>query len=104
MDEKSWSKILAEIKPISVSIAALLGSSKLLKFDGDKLNLGVYYKFHKDKLEELKNKKLLEDIATKIFEKTIRIECLLTEPPAKIQLTESKDDNILNVAEEIFNV
>ena len=99
-----WTKILAEVKLINASIEALLRSSKPIGFDGQRLKLGVYYKFHKDKLEELINKKLLEDIATKIFEKTIRIECLLTEPPAKIQLTESKDDNILNVAEEIFNV
>lgn len=99
-----WTKILAEVKSINASIEALLRSSKPIGFDGQKLRLGVYYKFHKDKLEEMKNKKMLEDIATKIFEKTVRVECLLTEPPVKSQLTENVDDNILNVAEEIFNV
>ena len=90
-----WDRILTEIKLINTSIEALLRSSELIGFDGEKLKLGVYYKFHKDKLEETKNKKMLEDVATRIFEKTIRVECLLTE---------KKDDNILNVAEEIFNV
>lgn len=99
-----WDKILKEVKLINASIEALLRSSKPMGFDGHKLKLGVFYKFHKDKLEETKNKKMLEDVATKIFEKTIRVECLLTEPSKKIQLTESKDDNIINVAEEIFNV
>ena len=104
METVFWSKILAEVKSINASIEALLRASKPIGFDGQKLRLGVYYKFHKDKLEEMKNKKLLEDIATKIFEKTIRVECLLTDPPVKSQLTENVDDNIINVAEEIFNV
>lgn len=95
VDSECWGKVLSEVKSINASIEVLLRSSKLIGLDEQKLKIGVYYKFHKDKLEETKNKKMLEDIASKIFEKTIRVECLLTE---------KKDDNILTVAEEIFNV
>jgi len=103
MDEKSWSKILAEVKPISVSVAALLGSTKLLKFEGDKLNLGVYYKFHKDKLEENKNKLILEEAFRKVFDRQIKFECTLTDAPAKTELTDTENKNIMTVAEEIFS-
>lgn len=103
MDEISWKKILAEIKPISLSIAGLLSSAKPLSFEGDNLKLGVYYKFHKDKLEETKTKKILEDIALNIFGRDIRIECCLEEAPAKVQLTDVSNQNIINVAEQMFS-
>lgn len=103
MDEKSWSKILAEVKPISISIAALLGSTKLLKFEGDKLDLGVYYKFHKDKLEENKNKQILEEAFRKVFDRQIKIECILTDAPPKTELTDIENKNIMTAAEEIFS-
>lgn len=103
MDETTWKKILSEIRPISVSIASLLGSSKLIEFDGENLKLGVYYKFHKDKLEESKTKKILDEVTQKIFSKNVKIEYLLTEAPAKIELTDTKNENIMKAAQEIFS-
>lgn len=108
VDKDSWNKILGEVKPINATIEALLRSSKVLACDGKNLRLGVYYKFHKDKLEELKNKKMLEDIATKIFNSPMRFECVVTAPEVKdlpkVQLTDVNNNNIMTVAEEIFNV
>lgn len=103
MDETTWKKILSEVKPISFSVASLLNSTKLLDFSGDKLKLGVYYKFHKDKLDEIKNKTILENAMQKIFEKQITIECTLTDLPPKSELTERVNQNIMTAAEEIFN-
>lgn len=103
MDEISWKKILAEVKPISLSIAGLLNSAKPLSFEDNKIKLGVYYQFHKDKLEETKTKKILEDIALNIFGKDIRIECCLAEAPVKQELTEVTNQNIITVAEQMFS-
>lgn len=102
LDSDYWDKILSEVKPINASIEGLLRAATPLGMDGDNLKLGVYYKFHKDKLEELKTKKMLEDVTFKIFDKTIRIECCLTELPQNTPLTEVKNENIMNVVEEIF--
>lgn len=102
MDE-TWNKVLTQVKPISASIAGLLQSAKLVSIQDKTLKLSVYYKFHKDKLEEAKTKKMLEDIAMSIFDEDIRIECLLAEAPAKVQLTDVKNDNILTVAEQMFS-
>lgn len=103
MDEISWKKILSEVKPISSSIAGLLNSAKPLSFEDNKIRLGVYYQFHKDKLEETKTKKMLEDIALHIFGKDIRIECCLEEAPARRELTDVNNQNIISVAEQMFS-
>lgn len=107
IDKNSWEKVLTEIRPINASIEGLLRSSKPLGFDGKKLKLSVYYKFHKDKLEEAKNKKILEEAMEKVFQNQVKIECMLTDQPItpnipKNVLTEVKNDNILTVAEGIF--
>ena len=103
MDEISWKKILAEVKPISLSIAGLLNSAKPLSFEDNRIKLGVYYQFHKDKLEETKTKKMLEDIALNIFGREVIIECCLAEAPAKRELTDVNNQNIISVAEQMFS-
>ena len=99
----SWKRILEGVKPISLSIAGLLNSAKPISFENNNLKLGVYYQFHKDKLEEAKTKKMLEDIALNVFGKDIRIECCLAEAPAKVELTDVKNENIISVAEQMFS-
>jgi hypothetical protein len=103
MDEISWKKILSGVKPISLSVAGLLGSAKPLGLEDNRLKLGVAYKFHKDKLEEAKTKKMLEDIVLSVLGKDVRIECCLAEELKKEQLTESRNENIITVAEEMFS-
>ena len=103
MDEAVWSKILNNIKPVSPSIEALLRSSQLKTLDGNKLKLAVYYKFHKDKLEENKNKKLIEDSILSILSKQITLEIGLVDAPVKSELTGVTNQNIMTAAEEIFS-
>lgn len=116
LDEKSfseevWQKILAGIKPINTSIEALLKAAKPLSFDGKILTLGVYYKFHKERLEESRHLMVLEKVVAEVLHCPAKIICLLTEQPKKVLpqvvnkevvLTEEKDDDIVKVAKEIF--
>lgn len=103
MNEETWKKILSEIKSTSISVASLLSSAKLLEFSNDNLKLGVYYKFHKDKLEESRNKKIMEEAMQKVFSKQVRYECVLAEAPKNTELTENVNQNIMTAAEEIFS-
>ena len=112
VSDEIWHKILVSIKPINMSIEALLRAAKPIGFDGKNLTLGVFYQFHKDRLEEEAHKRLLEDVVEKIFGLPVRIKCMLTESPQKkieekkkedVVLTESKDEDIIKVAEEIFS-
>lgn len=103
MDEFTWKKILSQVKPQSISVAGLLNSAKPLSLEENKLILGVYYQFHKDKLEEAKTKKMLEDIALNVLGKDIRVECTLTTAPPKVQLTDVDNQNIISAAKEMFS-
>jgi len=112
MTEDIWNKILVAVKPINASIEALLRAARPVDYDGNTLKLGVYYRFHKERLEEQRNRILLEDVVTSVLSVPTRIVCILAEPPKKeaikinskksTVLTESDDKNIVKVAKDIF--
>ncbi|MBI3396949.1 DNA polymerase III subunit gamma/tau [Candidatus Woesebacteria bacterium] len=111
--EEVWKQILTKVRPINASVEALLRAARPIEFDGKNLVLGVYYKFHKERLEEVVHRKILEDIIAQIIGCPIRLTCELTEPPIRqireevkkeeTVLTEGTDRDIMKVAEDIFN-
>jgi DNA polymerase-3 subunit gamma/tau len=112
VNDDVWKNILNLIKPINASIEALLRAAKPMTYDGKVLTLGVYYKFHKERLEDIRHRKILEDIVGKVLGSVTRVTCILVEPPprkiiaeAKVEtvLTEGADKDIIKAAEEIFS-
>jgi hypothetical protein len=82
-----------------------------MTYDGKVLVLGVYYKFHKERLEDIRHRKILEDIVAKVLGSPTKVSCTLVDPPPrkiieeiKVEavLTEGKDRDIIKAAEEIF--
>ncbi len=110
ISEEVWRSILAAVRPRNTSIEALLRAAKPMDYDGKTLTLGVFYRFHKERLEESPNRRILEETIEVIFGSPVRVKCTLTEPPAKkveekpqeTILTEGEDKDIIKVAEEIF--
>ena len=114
VSDEVWKRILATVKPINTSIEALLRAAKPLSYDGKNLTLGVFYKFHKERLEDFHHRRILEEVASEILGSVTRITCILTEPPVKkmeqletpqkeeVVLTEGGDKDIIRVAKEIF--
>jgi len=112
ISEEVWKTILATVKPINTSIEALLRAARPMEYDGKVLTLGVYYRFHKERLEETSHRRILEDVASGVMGAQVRVVCTLTEPPAKVEpkevpqektvLTEGEDEDIIKIAEEIF--
>jgi hypothetical protein len=110
--EEVWTKILLAIKPINTSIEALLRAAKPLGFDGKVLTLSVFYRFHKERLEDTHHLRVLEGVVAEVFGCPTRIVCLLAEPEAKqilkeepkeeVVLTDETDEDIIKVAKEIF--
>ncbi len=107
-----WKDILALVKPVNASMEALLRAAKPVAYNGKVLTLGVYYKFHKERIEEVKHRKVLEEIIAKVLQSPTKVCCILVEPPpkkvieeAKVEpiLTEGKDQDIIKAAEEIFS-
>jgi DNA polymerase-3 subunit gamma/tau len=110
--EDTWARILSEIKPINTSIEALLRAAKPLAYDGKVLKLGVYYRFHKERLEEGRNRHVLEEVVSKVLTAPAKVVCTLTEPSRQpvnkkrekkeTVLTETEDEEIIKVAKDIF--
>ncbi len=109
--DEMWKSILSSVKPVNASIEALLRSSRPVSYDGKTLVLGVFYRFHKERLEDVGHRKILEDVIEKVLNSPTRVVCTLVEPPpkkiieeAKVEpvLTEGHDQDIIKAAEEIF--
>ncbi len=112
INEEVWKNILAKMRPINASIEALLRASRPIGYDGKNLKVGVFYKFHKERLEDVNHRRIVEDVVTNIFGNPTRVVCTLTEPPVKVikeevkvetVLTEGQDQDIIKVAQDIFS-
>ncbi|KKQ51828.1 DNA polymerase III, subunit gamma and tau [Candidatus Woesebacteria bacterium RIFCSPHIGHO2_01_FULL_39_17] len=92
--KESWLKILTQIRPKNTSTEALLRAAKPLSLDGGVLTLGVYYKFHKERLETNPHRDILEDVIEEVFGSRIRVVCTLTEPPLKSNKVDEVKPNV----------
>lgn len=111
VNDDIWKTILSAVHPVNVSIEGLLRASHPVGYDGKTLTLGVFYKFHKERLEDINHRKILEDVVEKVLNCPTRIVCTLIAPPPKgiieeakteSVLTESTEPDIIKAAEEIF--
>ncbi len=102
-----WAEVMRVIKPINHSVEALLRSTRPVDFDGERLTLEVFYKFHKDKLESEKCRQIVEAAVSSV----------LPGPKIKLQLKMGEkiikgsdvsganiSEDIVAAASEIFKV
>ena len=116
--EEKWGNLLMTIKPFNHSVEAFLRASRPKSVNGNTLLLDVFYPFHKDRLEEAKNRKIVEECITKVFGVDLCFECVLSKnkvaplvikndtPMESVsdQLVENANEksDIYDVAKEIF--
>ncbi len=72
-DALEWPEIVAATKEHNHSLHAFLKAAKPKSFKDDILIIEVAYKFHKEKLEEPKNRDILEKVVFDIMGKEIKI-------------------------------
>ena len=107
-----WSEIMEAIKPHNHSLEALLRATKPSGFDGESLILEVFYKFHKERLEVDRYRKIVEEVASKVLVAPIRIKFFLSQQTQKVVAKQAEDDNlsgeveddIIKTAEKVFGV
>ncbi len=106
VDNETWRQVLIVAKGKNTSVEALLRAAEPMGFDGSRLILGVYYKFHKERLEISANKIILEETLTQVFGSPVSVVYELTErkftPPVDKPLTTAADKDIISAAKEIF--
>lgn len=94
ISEDEWVRILKELRPRNSSTEALLRAAKPVGFDGKTLKLGVFYSFHKEKLEGNPHRLLLEEVVGLVKGDDVRIECLLTKPPEKKVVIDNTSETV----------
>jgi len=103
---KIWPQILAEVKKQNFSVEALLRSTRPRDFDGQTLTLEVFYRFHKERLEDPKTEKIVIAALEEILGRRAIIRCILgdrsTREEKKIPVDEATEDLAAAIT-EIFN-
>lgn len=109
--EKKWADVLQAVKPYNHSVEAFLRGARPKKIEGGVLVIDVFYKFHKEKLEEAKNRKIVEIGLDKIFGEGLEFECVLADGKKKKETGNEKletreksvsEAEIYDVAKDIF--
>lgn len=77
--EEKWGNLLTVVKPLNYAVEAFLRATKPKAVKGNILMLEVFYPFHKDRLEEAKNRKIVEDGITKVYGVRLGFECVLSK-------------------------
>ena len=77
--ENEWGKVLQVVKPFNHSVEAFLRAARPKILRGNCLVVEVFYPFHKEKLEELKNRSIVEEGLMRVFATKIRFECVLSK-------------------------
>jgi hypothetical protein len=111
-----WGKVLMAVKPFNHSVEAFLRAVRPVKISGRSIVCEVFYPFHKDKLEEQKNRKIVEKGFISVFGVEMTFECVLAKsklepivvkndtpqevvtPPAN----QASGDEMYDVAKQIF--
>lgn len=97
---QSWGNILLTIKPFNHSVEAFLRASRPIKFTDRKLVLEVFYPFHKDRLEEPKNKKIVEEGLFRVLGVELMFDCVLGKS-RKAPLIIQNDTPVENISEQL---
>jgi len=109
-----WNEVLVGIRPLNYSVEALLRATRPIDINGEVLTLEVFYRFHKERLEEDKCRRIVGDMVSQVFGVPIRLKYVLGErekvapqkspPPVEKKSSGSLIENsdIIKAAEEIF--
>lgn len=98
-----WQRIIDAVKIENATLAALLKDAKPLELTESKINLGVKFAFHKDKISEAKNCAILERVIEKTLGQKLTVICKMLNNTEKKASEALPDDELQKAAEEIFS-
>ncbi len=82
MVKEKWTAMIPELDQTCHSLTFILKICTLAALTENGLEVSVPYSFHKEKIEDRKNKKIIEDILEKMLGERIEIFCTVTEAQA----------------------
>lgn len=112
--EDQWKELMLQVKPHNHSLEALLRACRPLHFKENWITLEVFYKFHKEQLEQERHRQVLERVFSEVLNQPVKLKFTLGKKPvvqgsAKSVATEIEnvssnvdDEDLATAAEEIF--
>ena len=85
-----WTALIDKVKTYNHSVAGVLRGCSIKSYDGKTLLLETNFKFHKDKLSEIKTREMLEEACKEVTKKKIKIEIVLKPAFAKAPAGEGR--------------
>ncbi len=89
--QERWSEVLAAVKQQSRGLEAALKDGRIIALDKDVVVVGMPYEFHKTKLEEPKNKQMLEEVFGQLFNQPLRVRAEIAKAERKPVQLRPKD-------------
>jgi DNA polymerase-3 subunit gamma/tau len=74
-----WSEFLNALRPRNLSLEALMRSCEPVAVEGDVVLLGFTHNFHRSKVEEEHNKRLVEDVLSTLIGQRYGVRCVLVQ-------------------------
>lgn len=102
--EAKWQQFLHEMKGKNTSIHAVLRVCEP-SFSNGEVTLTFPYKFHKERVEDTRNRELVEQILDRVYGEKYRVKCILRPGMANepaVQPRSAGKDDLLDDALEIF--
>ncbi len=97
---EQWDVFIGLMTQKNSSVAALLRSAKPISSDKGKATVAVFYKFHKEQLQQPKFQKMIDDCMGPVAGGKVRIEFILAETPAAVD--EKNTPGLTALAEELL--
>ena len=72
-----WKDFIESTKPFNHSVAGVLRSSRPKSVSGGIVTIEAFYKFHLEKLSEVKTREALAAILKKLFGEKVKVEIVL---------------------------
>jgi len=90
--QKGWLALLKEVKPLNASLEVFLRNAKPVDLDEDLLTIEFGYRFHKERIEDLKNRSIIEDLIKKLFGISVRIKGTVGQKPIRVEKEQNKEE------------
>jgi DNA polymerase-3 subunit gamma/tau len=94
--KSKWQEVIAKMSETMHSLTFVLKMAEIVGTEGDKIFITVPYSFHKEKVDDIKCKKAIEDCLSDLLSRRVAVSCRVKEPG----LTASNDAEITNLAVE----
>jgi DNA polymerase-3 subunit gamma/tau len=108
--KENWDRLLRGVKPFNHSLEAFLRGSEPHEVTEKIVTLKFFYKFHKDMVDQPKNREMVEKQLAELFGRDMRVKTVLGERTAKkVRADEVKnvepvnDEDLVQKAVDIFN-